>query len=101
MVDKDFKDTLEKIQEERMFNVRYELALPMNKAEVKRIDPQNVFNIDPIRILFFMKEHLRTIDLFLKIDKDSSNGLTREEMQYAFEVSNTNIYIVNNIPYTF
>ncbi|XP_021363228.1 leucine-rich repeat-containing protein 74B-like isoform X4 [Mizuhopecten yessoensis] len=86
VVDKDFKSTLEEIQKIRMFIVRYDMALPLNKARVFKADSKNIFNIDPVRILFFMKEHLRTIDLFLKIDKDNDNSLTREEMQFAFEL---------------
>ncbi|XP_060070211.1 leucine-rich repeat-containing protein 74B-like [Ylistrum balloti] len=86
VVDKDFQPILDELQKNRMFIVRYDMALPLNKAKVFKADPKNIFNIDPIRILFFMKEHLRTIDLFLKIDKDSDNSLTREEMQFAFEL---------------
>lgn len=85
-MDKEFNSVLEKIQKKRMFIVRYDSSLPVNKGSVPTVDPKNIFNIDPIRILYFMKEHLRTIDLFLKFDKDSSNSLTRDEMQFAFEV---------------
>ena len=70
-----------------MFIVRYDLSLPLNKGAFTEIDPKNIFNIDPVRILYYMKEHLRTIDLFLKVDTDGDNTLSREEMKYAFEVS--------------
>ncbi|XP_061165315.1 leucine-rich repeat-containing protein 74A-like [Saccostrea echinata] len=86
VVDKEFKSVLEKIQKKRMFIVRYDTSLPLNTGTVTTADPKNIFNIDPIRILYFMKEHLRTIDLFLKFDKDSNNCLTRDEMQFAFEM---------------
>lgn len=86
VVDKEFESVLEKIREKRLFTVRYDTSLPVNKGAAVKVDPKNVFNIDPIRILYFMKEHLRTIDLFLKFDKDSNNCLTRDEMQLAFEV---------------
>ena len=86
MVDKEFDNVLKEIQSNRIFLVRYEAALPLTKGPVSQIDPKNIFNIDPIRILYFMKEHLRTIDLFLKFDKDCSNFLSRDEMKYAFEV---------------
>ena len=69
-----------------MFSVVYDMALPVNKTPAKTYDPTNIFNIDPIRILYFMKEHMRTIDLFLKLDTDGSNTLTRDEMAFAFEV---------------
>ena len=87
VVDKEFDKVLKEIQENRIFFVRYETALPLCKGAVSQIDPKNIFNIDPIRILYFMKEHLRTIDLFLKFDKDCSNYLSRDEMKFAFEVS--------------
>ena len=87
VVDKDFNEVLKQIQEKRIFIVRYDTALPLNKAVVSKVDPKNIFNIDPVRILYFMKEHLRTIDLFLKVDRDKNHFLSRDEMKYAFEVS--------------
>ena len=93
IVDKEFEKILKEIQESRLLMVKYDHSLPLNKGEVTNIDPKNVFNIDPVRILFYMKEHLRTIDLFLKVDRDGSNSLSREEMKYAFEVK---IYTVSS-----
>ena len=89
MVDKDFSKVLEEIQAERMFFVRFDSSLPLLGRRESKVDPENIFNIDPMRILFFMKEHLRTIDLFLKIDQNKDGFLTREEMKYAFEVKET------------
>lgn len=86
IVDKEFEKILKEIQDSRLFIVRFDQSLPLNKGPVSQIDPKNIFNIDPIRILFYMKEHLRTIDLFMKVDKDGSNSLTREEMKFAFEM---------------
>lgn len=86
MVDKEFEGILREIQDSRMFIVRYDMSLPLNKGAITQIDPKNIFNIDPIRILYYMKEHLRTIDLFLKVDTDGDHHLSREEMKYAFEV---------------
>ena len=89
VVDKDFSKVLEEIQAERMFFVRFDSSLPLLGRRESKVDPENIFNIDPMRILFFMKEHLRTIDLFLKIDQNKDGFLTREEMKYAFEVKET------------
>ena len=86
VVDKDFEPLLEEMQSERLFLVRYDAALKSQRQAPSRVDPKNIFNIDPVRILFFMKQHLRTIDLFLKIDKDISGSLTKDEMRYAFQV---------------
>ncbi|KAK3593534.1 hypothetical protein CHS0354_018613 [Potamilus streckersoni] len=85
-VDKEFQTIVDTIQEKRIFLVRYKEALPMNKGEVYKIDPTNIFDIDPVRILMFMKEHMRSIDCFLKLDKDGSSQISREEMEYAFEL---------------
>ncbi|XP_063413357.1 leucine-rich repeat-containing protein 74A-like isoform X2 [Mytilus trossulus] len=85
VVDKEFDPLLENIQDERLFMARYDISLPVRKGVVSNIDSKNVFNIDPIRILYFMKEHMRTIDMFLKFDKDNSNSLSREELHFAFE----------------
>lgn len=52
----------------------------MNKGVVVKVDFKNVFNIDLIRILYFMKEYLRIIDLFLKFDKDFNNCFIWDEM---------------------
>ncbi|GFR97459.1 leucine-rich repeat-containing protein 74A-like [Elysia marginata] len=86
VVDKDFEPMLEDMQKERFFLVRYDTALMSERNAPTKVDPKNIFNIDPVRILFFMKQHLRTIDLFLKIDKDISGSLTKDEMRYAFQL---------------
>ena len=86
-MDKDFQPMVDELQNQRAFTCRYEHALPLNKGHVSEIDPQNILNIDPVRILYIMKEHLRTIDLFLKVDKDNDCFLTKDEIKYAFEVS--------------
>lgn len=86
VVDKDFEPMLEEMQQERLILVRYDAALMSERKAPSRVDPKNIFNIDPVRILFFMKQHLRTIDLFLKIDKDISGSLTKDEMRYAFQL---------------
>lgn len=86
IVDKDFDGILKQIQDNRTFIVRYDLSLPVSKNTVSKIDSKNIFNIDPVRILFYMKENLRTIDLFMKVDKDGSKRLDKEEMRLAFEV---------------
>ncbi|XP_060565677.1 leucine-rich repeat-containing protein 74B-like isoform X2 [Ruditapes philippinarum] len=85
VVDKEFEKILKEVQASRFMVVTYDHSLPLNKGEIKNTDPKNVFNIDPIRILFYMKEHLRTLDLFLKVDRDGSNSLSRDEMKFAFE----------------
>ncbi|XP_076446336.1 uncharacterized protein LOC143283845 [Babylonia areolata] len=85
VVDKDFDGELRQIQDQRLFIVRYDTSLSRQRRE-SRVDPSNIYNIDPMRILFFMKEHLRTIDLFLKIDTNNDGLLSREEMKYAFEL---------------
>lgn len=87
VVDKEFDKILREIQDKRMFIVRYDLSLPLSKGTVSKIDPKNIFNIDPVRILYYMKEHLRTIDLLLNVDTEGDNNLTKEEMKFAFEVS--------------
>ncbi|RUS80740.1 hypothetical protein EGW08_011504 [Elysia chlorotica] len=86
VVDRDFEPMLEELQGERLLLVRYDAALMSQRNNPSKVDPKNIFNIDPVRILFFMKQHLRTIDLFLKIDKDISGSLTKDEMRYAFQL---------------
>lgn len=91
-MDKEFDGILRDVRENRMLIVRYGKSLPLNKDPITNTDPKNVFNVDPIRILFYMKEHLRTIDLFLKVNRFGDNMLSRDEMKYAFEVRNLNLH---------
>ncbi|KAL4230332.1 hypothetical protein ACF0H5_010715 [Mactra antiquata] len=86
VVDKEFEGILRDIRQTRMMIVRYGTALPLNKDPIKYTEAKKMFNIDSVRILFYMKEHLRTIDLFLKVNRFGSQSLTRDEMKYAFEM---------------
>ncbi|KAL8617171.1 hypothetical protein ACOMHN_014341 [Nucella lapillus] len=86
VVDREFKPLLNQIQSQKLFFARYDASLPLQRRKESRVDPGNIYNIDPMRILFFMKEHLRTLDLFLKIDTNNDGLLSREEMKYAFEL---------------
>ncbi|KAH3830281.1 hypothetical protein DPMN_103521 [Dreissena polymorpha] len=85
VVDKEFEGILKQIQDERLFFTNYERSLPLHKGPVREIDPENVFNVDPLRILKYMKEHLKTIHLFLKVGIDGEHRLSKEEMKFAFE----------------
>ncbi|KAL5012126.1 hypothetical protein ScPMuIL_010677 [Solemya velum] len=87
IVDKEFESILEKIRKTRELTVVYDKALPLDKSDIlEAVAKKNVFNIDPVKILYFLKEHLRTIDLFLRFDRDRSNMITRDEMHHVFEI---------------
>ena len=54
VVDKEFEGVLKQLQQERLFFVNYEHSLPLNKDPIP-IDPKNVFEIDPVRIIYYIK----------------------------------------------
>ncbi|WAQ97931.1 LR74B-like protein, partial [Mya arenaria] len=54
VVDKEFDGILQSLQKERLFLCAYDQSLPLNKGPIP-IDPRNVFNIDPVRIVYYMK----------------------------------------------
>ncbi|XP_041357936.1 leucine-rich repeat-containing protein 74B-like [Gigantopelta aegis] len=85
VVDMNFLETLAMLEKERLFLVRYETILRKGDKSLVDVTCKNVYNVDPIKILFFMKHHLRSIDLLLRYDTDSNGVLSREELKNAFE----------------
>ena len=86
-MDMTFLETLAMLEKERLFLVRYETILRKGDKGLVDVKCKNVYNVDPLKILFFMKHHLRSIDLLLRYDTDSNGVLSREELKYAFEAS--------------
>ncbi|KAJ8298308.1 hypothetical protein KUTeg_024839 [Tegillarca granosa] len=89
VVDKDFESIQKEIQRHRMFTVKFELALPVRKTSLdqlkKEVEAPSVFNVDPLRLLYMLKEKYRAQDFFNKINRDSNEVVSRDELKYLFK----------------
>ena len=80
------------------FKVIYERAMPIFKGsdlpplteeqrlrfEEARSDP--VFNVDPVRVLYYNKKDMRAMDLFNLIDENEDARLSRQEINDGLKV---------------
>lgn len=86
-MDKSFEVVLQEVQEDRLFIAKYDRSLPIHKDKrEKDFDPKGVLNVDPLRILYFIKKNFRIVDLFNRIDRDHSNRINREEIKVILKV---------------
>lgn len=101
VVDHDFPELLQKIQEHQELKVIFEKALPLRvRPDKLRMEVQGpaVFNMDPLKLLYLLKEKNRAQDFFNKINKDNNDVLTIDEIQTLFTVSlNITIYFLVTI----
>ncbi|XP_063416268.1 leucine-rich repeat-containing protein 74B-like [Mytilus trossulus] len=87
VVDHDFPEILQKIQEHQELKVIFEKALPLRvRPDKLRMEVQGsaVFNMDPLKLLYLLKEKNRAQDFFNKINKDNNDVLTIDEIQTLF-----------------
>ncbi|KAK3759584.1 hypothetical protein RRG08_020951, partial [Elysia crispata] len=91
VVDKEFVALLEEIQKDRFFIVNYEVSLPVKKISREemreKIGLPSAYNVDPLRMLYLLKEKMRASDFFYKINKDHDDGLQRDELYSLFDES--------------
>ncbi|KAL4230754.1 hypothetical protein ACF0H5_011129 [Mactra antiquata] len=103
VVDRDFQGILDSIQQERNFHVDYEMSLPVTSRRrddlMREIETRNSYNIEPLRMLYLLKERNRAQDFFHKINKDHDEGLTPNELTQLFKESGLPVskYIVDKI----
>uniref|UniRef100_K1PVL4 Uncharacterized protein n=1 Tax=Magallana gigas TaxID=29159 RepID=K1PVL4_MAGGI len=69
VVDKEFESVLEKIREKRLFTVRYDTSLPVNKGAAVEVDPKNMEGY-PIS-----QEAMDSVMSYLDTNKDGSVDL--------------------------
>lgn len=90
-MDRDFEIILEDLQEKRTFTARgYKRTIPVQEEWAGYFSSNAVFNVDPVRILFYTKEakeKLRVVDLFRRMDTDDSTKISRHEIAKALRVS--------------
>ncbi|XP_053400580.1 leucine-rich repeat-containing protein 74A-like [Mercenaria mercenaria] len=103
VVDRDFQGICDNIRQERNFRVEYETSLPVtcrNRDDMmKEIETRNDYNIEPLRMLYLLKERNRAQDFFHKINKDHDSGLTPDELSMLFKESGIPVsrYIIDKI----
>ncbi|XP_021363192.1 uncharacterized protein LOC110456659 isoform X2 [Mizuhopecten yessoensis] len=91
VVDKPFVDTLTELRKQRGFEAVYELALPVKSISEdkmrKEIQAPSVFNMDPLKLLYMLKEKNRAQDFFRRINKDNDDSVSPEEIKQLFKES--------------
>lgn len=92
IVDEEFLRILDVIESRRLFRVRFEAALPLNQFKrnsvLREFDKKDeVFTLDPIEMLYMLKEKMRAVDFFLKMDKEKNNLVSKVELHKMFKVS--------------
>lgn len=90
VVDQDFPKIVSNIQREREFKVTFERSLPLHVRSERlemEIQAPSVFNMDPLKLLYLLKEKNRAQDFFNKINKDNDDVVTIDELQTLFRVS--------------
>ncbi|XP_060070232.1 leucine-rich repeat-containing protein 74B-like [Ylistrum balloti] len=91
VVDKPFVDTLTELKQQRGFDAVYELALPVKSISEdkmrKEIQAPSVFNMDPLKLLYMLKEKNRAQDFFRRINKDNDDSVSPEEIKQLFKES--------------
>ncbi|KAH9499563.1 hypothetical protein Btru_078124 [Bulinus truncatus] len=89
VVDKEFVTLLREIQKERFFIVNYEVSLPVKKLSTNEmremIGLPSAYNVDPLKLLYLLKEKMRVADFFYKINKDNDDGLQKNELYSLFD----------------
>lgn len=90
IVDEDFQSILNEIRETRRFEVKYERCIQrqdeVRDMLLKELEQDCRYNVDPIRLMYILKENMRAQDFFWKINKDHDDGVTRTEMHNMFKV---------------
>ncbi|KAL5012624.1 hypothetical protein ScPMuIL_011175 [Solemya velum] len=91
VVDKEFEDILTEINTSRMLFVTFEASLPLTKESQQKMLSEavmpSVYNVDPLRMLYLLKEKNRAQDFFRKINKDQNDYLTPDELHKLFKES--------------
>ena len=89
-MDRAFQGILEAIQQERRLEVSYETSLPVScksrEDMIKEVEMNSNYNVEPLRMLYLLKEKNRAQDFFHKINKDHNDCLTPDELYVLFKV---------------
>ena len=103
-VDATFNVVIDQIRESRAFECKYDRALTVHfasweakpessKGLVESFNHGNPYNVDPVRILYFLKQKNTAVDFFAQLDFDGSSSISREELRKGISVSYENSHL--------
>ncbi|KAK3100783.1 hypothetical protein FSP39_025275, partial [Pinctada imbricata] len=91
VVNDEFITLYEDIKSKRDFKVVYELSLPVHGMDTQKmareVQAPSKFNLDPLRLLYMLKEKNRAQDFFHRINKDHDDVVTPDELWELFRES--------------
>ncbi|XP_064609564.1 leucine-rich repeat-containing protein 74B-like [Liolophura sinensis] len=90
VVDTEFEQLLDNLRSKRDITVLYDKSLPIHRDKWSQLmdesnDGPDVINVDPVRLLYLLKQNLRCIDMLVQMDKDDSFDLSRTEIRKALD----------------
>ncbi|XP_048762178.1 leucine-rich repeat-containing protein 74B-like [Ostrea edulis] len=89
VVNEEFVDILRTVKQTRRIHVEYEICLPVSSVDSqtmsKQVRPPRLFNLDPLNLLFMLKEKNRAQDFFNKINRNGDDVLSYEEFRELFK----------------
>nr|XP_011450591.3 leucine-rich repeat-containing protein 74B [Crassostrea gigas] len=89
VVNEEFVELLRNVQQTRDVQVEFEKSLPVPSLDHQTMTNQVrapwLFNLDPLALLFMLKEKNRAQDFFNKINRDGDNVLSYDEFKELFK----------------
>eukprot|EP00105_Crassostrea_gigas_P028823 XP_011450591.2 PREDICTED: leucine-rich repeat-containing protein 74B-like [Crassostrea gigas] len=89
VVNEEFVELLRNVQQTRDVQVEFEKSLPVPSLDHQTMTSQVrapwLFNLDPLALLFMLKEKNRAQDFFNKINRDGDNVLSYDEFKELFK----------------
>ena len=89
VVNEEFLDVVRAVKQTRQIHVEYDICLPVSSIDrqtmSKQVRAPRLFNLDPLNLLFMLKEKNRAQDFFNKINKNGDDVLSYEEFRELFK----------------
>ncbi|XP_061182375.1 leucine-rich repeat-containing protein 74B-like [Saccostrea echinata] len=89
VVNDDFLDIVRSVQKTRHVHVEYERCLSVPSLDQQTMSEEVrapwLFNLDPLNLLFMLKEKNRAQDFFNKINRDGDDVLSYQEFRELFK----------------
>lgn len=99
VVNEEFVELLRNVQQTRDVQVEFEKSLSVPSLDHQTMTNQVrapwLFNLDPLALLFMLKEKNRAQDFFNKINRDGDNVLSYDEFKELFKVRFCNKRLVH------
>ena len=65
---------------------------------IEEVEMRNNYNVEPLRMLYLLKEKYRAQDFFHKINKDHNDCLTPDELHALFKVLTLSVCLSACLP---